>query len=228
MAEQPIERFLKDWGYFYKHERDYQKAENASLKLLEQARGQARAEVLAACIKAVHERWKENNGFNEAGPVLADLEDDIRALQPAASDLEANDDYVRKLRDMDWIREFPVVNEHWCPGFPEGVKPYLEALLRKERDGTEARLLCGNAECPERHLRIEWSEEERVCLGCLRDALEYQSGLKEGELKGRLSALRENPGLCNGDTDNRERHSRCCKYHQELSELEKARAEEKG
>ncbi|KKL14659.1 hypothetical protein LCGC14_2513450 [marine sediment metagenome] len=100
---------------------------------LNEVERQARAEVLAACIKAVHERWKKNNGFNEAGPVLADLEDDIRALQPAAKDLEANDDYVRKLRDMDWIREFPVVNEHWCPGFPEGVKPYLEALLRKER-----------------------------------------------------------------------------------------------
>ena len=100
---------------------------------VDHAEKQARAEVLGACIKAVHERWKKNNGFNEAGPVLADLEDDIRALQPAAKDLKANDDYVRKLRDMDWIREFPVVNEHWCPGFPEGVKPYLEALLRKER-----------------------------------------------------------------------------------------------
>ena len=105
---------------------------------------------------------------------------------------------------------------------------HLEALLREERDGTEARLLCGNAECPKRHLRIEWSEEERVCLGCLRDALEYQSGLKDGELKGRLCALRENPGLCNGDTDNPERHVRLCKYHQEIHELEKARAEGEG
>ena len=50
--------------------------------------------------------------------------------------------------------------------------------------------------------------------------------LRDAGLKGRLSALRENPGLCNGDTDNPERHVRLCKYHQEIHELEKARASE--
>ncbi len=47
--------------------------------------------------------------------------------------------------------------------------------------------------------------------------------LRKAELKGRLCILRENPGLCNGDTDNPERHARLCKYHQEVAELEKAR-----
>ncbi len=50
--------------------------------------------------------------------------------------------------------------------------------------------------------------------------------LREERIKERLCVLGEYPGLCNGDTDNPERHSRCCKYHQELDELEKARASE--
>lgn len=65
---------------------------------------------------------------------------------------------------------------------------HLKELLRKERDGTEARLLCANGECPKRHLRIEWSEEDKFCLGCLRDALNYQLGFKEGEEKARALA----------------------------------------
>lgn len=52
----------------------------------------------------------------------------------------------------------------------------LEALLRKERDGTEARLLCANSECPKRHLRIEWDDENKVCLGCVRDEMNFQLG----------------------------------------------------
>ena len=59
-------------------------------------------------------------------------------------------------------------------------------------------------------------------------ASDLEALLREAELKGRLCVLRENPGLCNGDTDNPERHSRLCKYHQEISELEKARAEGKS
>lgn len=106
-----------------------------------------RAEVLAACIKHVPYHTnicclkRETDKSSHAGKAVhgecrdyctACSKCSIENLQPAASDLEAHDDYVRKLRDLDWIREFPVVNEYWCPGFPEGVKPYLEALLREE------------------------------------------------------------------------------------------------
>ena len=69
---------------------------------LEEHDARIQAEVLAACIKAVHERWKKNNGFNEAGPVLADLEDDIRTLQPAAADLEEHDKELLFERDVEW------------------------------------------------------------------------------------------------------------------------------
>lgn len=104
----------------------------------------------------------------------------------------------------------------------------LEELLEKERDGTEARLLCANAECPKRHLRIEWFEEDKVCTGCLRDALNYEAGLKEGKellREAKLEELRDWPDLCNS---NSERHPAFCQYHQRIAELEKARAEGKG
>ena len=83
-------------------------------------------------------------------------------------------------------------HEKSCPKYVVGVlrklqpaASHLEELLREERDGTEARLLCANSECPKRHLRIEWSEEEKICLGCLRDALNHQLGFKEGKEKAR-------------------------------------------
>ena len=102
---------------------------------LEDKLKQARAEVLAACIKELERLSEEARGFgfDDDSLVISNAKDKLKELEPAASDLEAHDDYIRKLRDMDWIREFPVVNQHWCPGFPEGVKPYLEALLREAR-----------------------------------------------------------------------------------------------
>ena len=80
--EQFAEQFLKDWGYFYKHERDYKKAEKALLKLLEQVRGQAQAEVLASAITLFAQREPHHRAWAE--PVRL-----LRNLQPAAKDLEA-------------------------------------------------------------------------------------------------------------------------------------------
>ncbi len=55
-------------------------------------------------------------------------------------------------------------------------------------------------------------------------AKDLEELLEEARREERLCVLAENPGLCNGDEGNPQRHARCCKYHQEISELEKARA----
>ena len=76
----------------------------------------------------------------------------------------------------------------------------------------------------------EYADAAELIVDRLRNvqpaASDLEALLREERIKERLCVLRENPGLCNGDIDNPERHSRCCKYHQELAELEKARASE--
>ncbi len=84
--------------------------------------------------------------------------------------------------------------------------------------------------------RDDWEAAGSRLLCDLSEAMEklqpaasdLEALLREERVKERLCVLGEHPGLCNGDTDNPERHARLCKYHQELAELEKARAEGKG
>ena len=112
--EQFAEQFLKDWGYFYKHERDYKKAEKALLKLLEQVRGQAQAEVLASAITLFAQREPHHRAWAE--PVRL-----LRNLQPAAKDLEA---LLRKER----VKELRHFAEN-APGYDTAVMRFIDARI---------------------------------------------------------------------------------------------------
>ena len=126
---------------------------------IKDAEKQAQAEVLAACRKRL----------KQAARSVKDVQL-MRKYTDAQMELVTT--LLNDLANNVFMNLQPVASD-------------LEALLREERDGTEARLLCANAECPKRHLRIEWSEEGKICLGCLRDALNYQLGFKEGKEKAR-------------------------------------------
>jgi hypothetical protein len=74
-------------------------------------------------------------------------------------------------------------------------------------------------------IKLEGRVEVQTCpANAIHSLQPAASDLEELLREERLCVLREHPGLCNGDSDNPERHALCCKYHQEIGELEKGRA----
>ena len=205
--EQFAEQFLKDWGYFYKHERDYKKAEKALLKLLEQVRGQAQAEVLAACVAklerdarncfaAADKADAEGRGgtyesWRRTAAQYQNIAEDFKQFQPAAKDLEA------LLRDTE----------------------------TKAIDGQQELMSCGHAAA-----NLQPSDETaEFCVVCelLREARETAVAW------GRLDQHKEDCEDidCKYARAQGKRIKGCPKYlalQRQLAELEKARAEGKG
>ncbi len=101
------------------------------------------------------------------------------------------------------------------------VEETCKILLKTDRTKDEKILIAGA--CTLVQSRLEVLSPAASDLEAL-----LEEARREERVKERLCVLGEHPGLCNGDTDNPERHSRLCKYHQELAELEKARANGKG